>query len=164
MLQVVKQQLELQSLWLPNLVAYFRGILLIAVFFTMFHQCDFIYSNFLSSVQFGRSVMSDFLWPHGLQHTSLPCSSPTLAACSNSCPLSRWCHPTISSSVIPFSSCLQSFPASGFCLTWAYSYHLGKYFFQSCPDNGHTLIINYSVKLSLICQQNKSQTIFLTQN
>ena len=51
--------------------------------------------------------------PHGLQHARLPCPSPTPRACSNSCPLSRWCHPTISSSVIPFSPCLQSFPASG---------------------------------------------------
>ena len=53
------------------------------------------------------------LWPYGLQHTRLPCPSPSPRACSNSCPLSRWCHPTISSFVIPFSSCLQSFPASG---------------------------------------------------
>ena len=67
----------------------------------------------LSSVQFSRSVVSDSLWPQGRQHTRLPCSSPTPGACSNSCPSSRWCHPTISSSVIPFSSCLQSFPASG---------------------------------------------------
>ena len=51
--------------------------------------------------------------PHGLQHTRLPCPSPTSRVYSNSCPLSRWCHPTISSSVVPFSSCLQSFPASG---------------------------------------------------
>ena len=65
-----------------------------------------------SSVQFSCSVMSDSLWPHGLQHTRLPCPLPTPKACSNSSPLSRWCHPTISSSVIPFSSCLQSFPAS----------------------------------------------------
>ena len=57
--------------------------------------------------------MSDFLWPHGLQHPRLPCPSPTPRACSSSCPLSRWCHPIISSSVIPFSSCLQSFLASG---------------------------------------------------
>ena len=57
--------------------------------------------------------MSDSLWPHGLQHARLPCPSPTPRACSNSCPLSQWCHPTISSSVVPFSSCLQSFPASG---------------------------------------------------
>ena len=57
--------------------------------------------------------MSDFLLPHGLQHARLPCPSPTPRAYSNSCPLSQWCHPTISSSVIPFSSRLQSFPASG---------------------------------------------------
>ena len=66
-----------------------------------------------SSVQFSRSVMSSFVWPHGLQHARLPCPSPTPGACSNSCPLSWWCHPTTLSSVIPFSSCLQSFPASG---------------------------------------------------
>ena len=57
--------------------------------------------------------MSDSLWPHGLHHTRLPCPSPTPGACSNSHPLSQWCHPTISSSVVPFSSHLQSFPASG---------------------------------------------------
>ena len=57
--------------------------------------------------------MSDSLRPHGLQHTRLPCPSPSPRVCSNSCPLSQWCHPTISSSVILFSSCLQSFPASG---------------------------------------------------
>ena len=61
----------------------------------------------ISSVQFSRSVMSDSLWSHGL----LPCPSPVLRACSNSCPLSQWCHPTISSSVIPCSSYFQSVPA-----------------------------------------------------
>ena len=66
-----------------------------------------------TSVQFGRSVMTNFLWPHGLQHAKLPCLSPTPWACLNSSPLSWWCHPTISSSVVPFSSHLQSFPASG---------------------------------------------------
>ena len=65
----------------------------------------------LSTVQFSRSVMSDSLWLHGLQHARLLCPSPTPGVCSNLCPLSRWCHPTISSSVVPFSSCLQSFPA-----------------------------------------------------
>ena len=63
-------------------------------------------------VQFSHSVLSNSLRPHGLQHTRLPCSSPTPAAYSNWCPLCQWCHPTISSSVVPFSSCLQSFPAS----------------------------------------------------
>ena len=62
--------------------------------------------------QFSRSAMANSLQPHGLQYSGLPCSSPTPGACSNSCPLSQWCHPTILSSVIPFSSCLQSFPAS----------------------------------------------------
>ena len=57
--------------------------------------------------------MSDFLQPHGLQHARLPCHSPTPGVYSNSCTLSQWCHPIISSSVIPFSSCLQSFPPSG---------------------------------------------------
>ena len=65
------------------------------------------------SVQFSRSVMSDPLQPHGLQHTRLSCPLPTPGDCSNSYPSSRWCHPTLSSSVVPFSSCLQSFPASG---------------------------------------------------
>ena len=70
------------------------------------------WNNSLESVQFIRSVMSDSLWPHGLQHSRLPCPSPTPGAYSNSCPSSQWCHPTISSSIIPFSW-LQSFPASG---------------------------------------------------
>ena len=62
--------------------------------------------------QFSCSVMSDSLRPHGLQHARLPCPSPTPRVYSNSCPLSRWCHPIISSPVVPFSSCPQSFPAS----------------------------------------------------
>ena len=57
--------------------------------------------------------MSDCLWPHGRQHARLPCPLPTPGACSNWCLLSQWCHPTISSFIVPFSSCLQSFPASG---------------------------------------------------
>ena len=62
---------------------------------------------------FSHSVVSNSLWSHVLQHIRLSCPSPSLGACWNSCPLSQWCHPTISSSVVPFSSCLQSFPASG---------------------------------------------------
>ena len=80
-------------------------------------QCSLFEKPFVSidfsSVQFSHSVVSDPLWPHGLQHTRPPCPSPAPGVYSNSCPLSRWCHPNISSSVIPFSSCLQSFPASG---------------------------------------------------
>ena len=64
------------------------------------------------SVQFGRSVMSDSLQSHESQHTRPPCPSPTPGVHSNSCPSSRWCHPTISSSVVPFSSCPQVLPAS----------------------------------------------------
>ena len=66
------------------------------------------------SVQFNCSVMSDSLWPHRLQHTRPPCPSPTPGGYSDSCPLSRWCHPTISPSAIPFSPFSQSFPAPGF--------------------------------------------------
>ena len=71
------------------------------------------YTDQVDLVQFSCSVMSDSLKPHGLQHARLPCPSPTLGACSNSCPSSLWCHPTISSSDIPFSCCLKSFLASG---------------------------------------------------
>ena len=65
------------------------------------------------SVQFSRSVVSDSLWSHELQHARPPYPSPTPRVYSKSCPLSWWCHPTISSSVVPFSSLLQSFPSSG---------------------------------------------------
>ena len=81
------------------------------------------------SVQFSCSVMYDSLWPHGLQHTRLPCPSPTPRAYSNSCPLSWWCHPAISSSVVPFSSCLQSFPASG-------SFQMSQFFTSGGKSTG----------------------------
>ena len=68
---------------------------------------------FLWSVQFSRSVMSDSLWPYETQHARPPCPAPTPRVYSNSRPLSRWCHPIISSSIVPYSSCLQSCPASG---------------------------------------------------
>ena len=67
----------------------------------------------ISLVQFSCSVMSDSVWPHGLQHARAPCPPPTPRAYSNSCSLSRWCHPTILSSVVPFSSSIQYFLASG---------------------------------------------------
>ena len=67
----------------------------------------------ICSAQFSHSVVSNSLWPHGLQHTRFLCPSPTSGVYSNSCLLSRWCHPTISSPAVSFSSRLQSFPASG---------------------------------------------------
>ena len=73
------------------------------------------------SVKFSHPVTSDSLQPYELQDAWLPCPSPTLGVCSNSCPLSPWCHPTMSSSVIPFSSCPQSFPTSG-------SFPMSQYF------------------------------------
>ena len=89
---------------------------------------------FLPSVQFSHSVMSDSLRPHGLQHTRLPCPSPTPGICSNSCPLSQWCHPTISSSVVPFSFCLPSFPASG-------SFPMSQFF----ASGGQSIAVSASV-------------------
>ena len=76
----------------------------------------------LPSVQFSYTVVSDSLQPHGLQHARLPCPSPTPGVYSNPCPLCRWRHTTISSSVIPFSSCLQSFPTSAyFQMSWFFA-------------------------------------------
>ena len=86
-------------------------------------------SSELSWAQLSCSVMSNSLWSHGLQHDRLPCPSPTPGACSNSCPLSQWCHPTISSSVVPFSSCLQSFPASGY-------FHMSHFFASGGQSTG----------------------------
>ena len=73
-------------------------------------------------VVFSHSVVSDYLRPNGPQHTRLPYPSPSPGVCSNSCPSSQWCHPTISSSIVPFSSCLQSFPASRyFLMSWLFT-------------------------------------------
>ena len=77
------------------------------------HNFIFLMISSFSSVQFSRSVVSDFLQPHEPQHTRHPCPSPTPGVHPNPCPLCQWCHPTIPSSVIPFSSCPQSLPASG---------------------------------------------------
>ena len=90
-----------------NIYAY------ICVFLCIYNQIILLYTGNLTD-QLSSVIQScPTLWPHGLQHTRLPCPSPTLEAYSNSCPSSWWCHPTISSSVVPYFSCLQSFPASG---------------------------------------------------
>ena len=83
---------------------------LISLWFGLLHLPN-VNLNLFS--QFSHSAMSDSLWPHGPQDGRLPCPSPTPRSCSNWCPSSQWCHPTISFSVVPFSSCLQSFPGSG---------------------------------------------------
>ena len=90
--------------------------------------------------------MSGSLRPHGLQHARLPCPSPTLRACSNSRPFSRWCHPTISSSVVPFSSCLQSFPASVFSNESVLRIRWPKYWsfcFSISPSNKYSALISF---------------------
>ena len=79
------------------------------------------------SVQFSYPVVSNSLWPHGLQYARFPCPSPIPGAYSNSCPSSRWCHPPISSSAIPLFSCLQSFPASG-------SFPMSQFFASGCQS------------------------------
>ena len=77
---------------------------------------------YTSSVRFSHSVVSDSLRPHEPQHTRPPCPSPTARVYTNPCPLSQWCHPNISFSVVPFSSCLQSFPALGFFpMSWLFT-------------------------------------------
>ena len=98
----------------------------------------------LSSVQSSHSVMSDSLQPPGLQHTRLPCPSPTPRVYPNSYTLSRWCHPTISSSVVPFSSCLQSFPSSAsfpvLCIRWPEDW---SFSFNISPSNEHSGLISF---------------------
>ena len=89
-----------------------------------------------SSVHFSHSVVSDSLWPHGLQHARPPCPSLTPRVYSNSCPSSWWCHPTISSSVIPFSFHPQSFPASG-------SFQMSQFF----PSGGESIGVSASTSV-----------------
>jgi len=96
--------------WVINLLL-FNVLFFIIYMYMTYWVGQKVYSDF--SVHFSHSVGSDSLRPHGLQHARPPCPSPTPRVYSNSCPLSWWCHPTISSSAVPFSSCLQHFPASG---------------------------------------------------
>ena len=104
------------------------------------------HKELFSSVQFSRLVVSDSLRPHGLQHTKLPCTSPTPGACSSSCPSNWWCHPTISISVISFSLCLKSFPASGsfqmsvLCIRWSKYW---SFSFSISPSNEYSGLISF---------------------
>ena len=100
----------------------------------------------ISSVQFSRSVVSDSFQSHGLQHTRPPCPSPTPGVYPNSCPLSQWCHPTISSSLVPFSSHLRSFPSSGssnesaLCIRWPKYW---SFSFSISPSNEYSGLISF---------------------
>ena len=92
------------------------------------YSCGDFFPCMHKSVQFSHSVVADCLWPHGLQHARPPCPSPTPGVYSNTCPLSWWCHSTISSSVFPFS-CLQSFSASG-------SFQMSQFFTSGGQNTG----------------------------
>ena len=105
--------------------------------------------NCHQSVQFSRSVMSNSLWPHGLQHTRPPCPSLTPGVYSNLCPLSRWCHPTISSSVIHFSSRHQSSPASG-------SFQVSQFF----ASGGQSIGVSTSASVQSLIGSTKSISFF----
>ena len=112
--------------------------------------CDTFILNFCywnkHSVQFSYSVLSDSLQPHGLNHTRLPCPSPTPRACSNSCPLSQWCYPTISSFVIPFSSYLPPFPASVFINESVLHIRWQKYWsFSISPSSEYPGLISFRI-------------------
>ena len=101
-----------------------------------------------NSVQFSHSFMSNSLWPSGLQHARFLCPSPSPRVCSDSCLLSQWCHPTISSSATCFSSCHQSFPASGFFQWVSLPTRWPKYWsfcFSISPSNEHSGFISFRI-------------------
>ena len=119
--------------------------------------------NKVLSVQFSRSVVSDSLRPHKSQHARAPCPSPTPGVHLNSCPLSQWCHPAISSSVVPFSSCPQSLPA------WVFSYEsilrmrwskCWSFSFSISPSKEHPELISFRMDwLDLLAVQGTLKSI-----
>ena len=118
------------------------------------------------SVQFSSVAQScqTFCDPHGLQHTRPPCPSPSLKAYSNSYPLSQWCHLTISSSVVPFSSCLQSFPASGsFQMSQLFAWggqSIGSFRFSISPSNEYSGLISFRMDwLDLLAAQGTFKSV-----
>ena len=145
------------------LVSHMSLALYLICFFRLpSHKITFFYMQ-VKSVQLGCSVVSDSLWPHGLQHARPPCPSPTLGVYSNWCPLNWWCHATISSSVVPFLSCLQSFPASG-------SFPVGPFFASggqsigasasACPSNEYCGLIFFRMDwLNLLAVQGTPKSL-----
>ena len=121
------------------------------------------------SVQFSHSVLSDSLRPHGLQHARPPCPSPMPRVYSNSCPLSWWCHSTVSSSVVPFSSCPQSLPVSGSFpmsqLLASCGQSIGSFSFSISPSNEHPGLISLRMDwLDLLQSKGLSRPQFKTMN
>ena len=132
-------------------------------FWSVLPTCTFQFSKF------SHSVVSDSLWPHGLKHAWPPCPSPTPGVYSNSCQLSRWCHPTILSSVIHFASCLQFFPASG-------SFQMSQFFasggqsigvsaFSNSPSNEYSGLISFRMDwLDLLAVQGTLKSLLQHHN
>ena len=136
--------------WIPN-----RPVMLLNLFLIYI-------SNLTSLLLFNRSVVSDSLWPHGWQHTRLPCPSPSPRACSNSHPLSWWCHPTISSSVVPFSSRLQSFPASESFPVKSFSFMMPvQWIFRVDFSLGLTHLLAFQGTLKRLLQHQSSKVSLL---
>ena len=124
---------------------------LIAKLFKRVIMCFISHTTLL----FSHSVVSDCLWSHGLWHTRLPSPLPTPRVSSNSCPLSQWCHSTISFSVTPFSSGPQSFPASGF-FQWVGSSHWWN--FNINPSNEYSGLISFRIDLSPCCPSDSQES------
>ena len=135
---------EFVGSWNPSSSYIFKASIP-ASLWPFFHSHISFWPNLRSSVQFSHSVMFDSLWPHGMQHARPSCPSPVPRVYSNSCALTWWCHPTISSSVIPFSSHLQSFPASG-------SFPMS----QSFASGGQTTEVSASASVLTVNIQNLS--------
>ena len=142
----------MQYVWITHITQYQKGNNPIKKWAEDLNRCFFAKktcrrSSSVQLVQFSHSVASDSLWPHGLQHTRSPCPSPTPGAYSNSCRSSRWCHPTISSPVVPFSFHLQSFSASGsvpvspFFASGGQS--IGVFSFNISPSNEYSGLISF---------------------
>ena len=127
-------------------------------------ETKFYFWRYFSLLLFSLSVVSDSLQLHGLQHARIPCPSPSPGACSNSCPLSQWCHPTISFSVALFSSCPQSFPASVFSNESALHTSLPKYLnlnFSISPSTEYSGLISFRVDwLDLLVVQRTLKSFF----
>ena len=142
----------------PSLLATIN-LFFVSVILFLFHRKVHLYHT---SVQFIHSVMSISLWPHGLQHARLSCPSPTPTACSNLCPSSQWCHPTISSSVVPFYSHLQ-FPSfrvfsneSVLCIRWPKYW---SFSFNISPSNDYSGLISLELT-DLITLQSRLSRVF----